>query len=140
MSIGRTRRSSQSGPSVRSVPAKRSTRTAVIFMPARSVLRRQRGRRAELRLVDHPLVAIAGMLDAVVEVAPLDRQQTLNGIRAGRHVPFQSIGDEIDRLSDLELVMCHVASRGIRRRTDTAEPRKSTGQPDTFGADRRLYR
>jgi hypothetical protein len=31
-------------------------------------------------------------------------------------VPFEAIGDQIDRLSDFEFVMCHATSRSSRRR------------------------
>src|SRR5215472_14315157 len=107
MSMGRTRRSSHSGPSVGMVPLRRRTRTAVIFMLASRINRltitpaampgeasgvwRERLGRAELRFVHHALVAVGGMLDSVEQFTSLHRQQTLDGIGARRHLAFETV-------------------------------------------------
>ena len=70
---------------------------------------------AQLRFVDDALVAVGGMLDPVEEVAAFDRQKALDGIGASRYVPLQPVRNQEDRLTDLELVLCHAGPRHIRR-------------------------
>ena len=72
---------------------------------------------AQLRLVDHPLVAVTSMLHPIPQLLSLNRQQPLDCVSPAGHVPFQPIGHQIDRLSDLEFVMCHATSRRSRRRS-----------------------
>src|ERR1700722_1897890 len=138
MSIGRTSRSSHSGPSVRMVPARRRTRTAVIFMPslpdnprtiapgpetgeqgdwraAGSVLGCECLGGSQLRLVHHPLVAVLRVLRPVEEVAAFDGEQTLDRVKSGGDMPFQPVRNEMDCLTDLEPMLRHGGPRKVRR-------------------------
>src|SRR5690349_9139389 len=107
MSIGRTRRSSQSGPSVSMVPDSRRTRTAVIFIRGSPWLRGHGLSWAELRLGDHAFMAILHVLHPILQIAPLVRQRALDRIGTRRHMPFQPIRHEMHGLSDLELMTRH---------------------------------
>jgi hypothetical protein len=106
MSIGRTSRSSQSGPSVRMVPVRRR-RTPVIFMGGGSVVRGERLGGPQLRLADHALVTVLHVLNPILQVAALVRQRALNRVRAAGDMALEAIGHEMHRLSDLESMTRH---------------------------------
>ena len=70
----------------------------------------------QLSLADHPLVAVTSMLYPISQLLSFNRQQPLDCVSTRGNVPFEAVGDQIDRLSDFEFVMCHATSRGSRRR------------------------
>jgi hypothetical protein len=70
----------------------------------------------QLCFADHPLVAVTSMLYPIAQLLPFDRQKPLDRVSTWGNVPFKAIGDQIDRLSDFEFVMCHATSRATRRR------------------------
>ena len=70
----------------------------------------------QLCLADHPLVAVSRMLYPIEQLQSFDRQQPLDCVGTWGNVPFKAIGDQIDRLSDFEFMMCHASSRAKRRR------------------------
>src|ERR1700730_12021203 len=108
MSIGRTSRSSQSGPSVRMVPVRRKRRTPVIFMgEGSSVVRGERLGGPQLRLADNALVTVLYVLNPILQVAALVRQRALDRVGTAGNMALQAIGHEMHRLSDLESVTRH---------------------------------
>jgi len=70
-------------------------------------MRRQGLGWAELGFAHHPLVAILNVLDTILQIPALVRQGTLDSVGTARHMPLQSIGHEMDGLSDLELMTRH---------------------------------
>jgi hypothetical protein len=70
----------------------------------------------QLSLADHPFVAVTSMLHPISQLLSLDGQQPLDCVSTRGNVPFEAIGDQINRLSDFEFVMCHATSRSSRRR------------------------
>jgi len=72
--------------------------------------------RPQLCFADHPLVAVTSMLYPIEQLLSFDRQKPLDSVGTWGNVPFEAIGDQIDRLSDFEFVVCHATSRANRRR------------------------
>jgi hypothetical protein len=84
--------------------------------PSVSMLGGQRLRRPQLSLVHDTFVAVLSMLHPVIQVTPLDGEQSLHSVHAGGDMPFQPVRDEMDCLTDLELVLRHGGPHGVRRR------------------------
>src|ERR1700674_3549500 len=78
----------------------------------RSVLRGECFGCPQLRLVDDPLMAILTVLHPVIQIASFDRKQALDGIATTGDMPLQTVRHQMDRLTDLELMLRHGGPRG----------------------------
>jgi hypothetical protein len=81
--------------------------------PEGSVVWSERLSGPQLRLVDDPLVAILCVFDTIEQVAAFDGEQTLDRVVAGWDMSLQPVRHQMDRLTDLELVMRHEGPRGV---------------------------
>src|SRR3984885_14206993 len=78
----------------------------------RSVLRGECFGCPQLRLVDDPLMAILAVLHPVIQIASFDRKQALHRVATTGDMPLQAVRHQMDRLTDLELMLRHGGPRG----------------------------
>ena len=68
---------------------------------------RERLSGSQLRLADHPFMAILHILDPVLQIAAFVRSWSQDCIRPSRYVSFQPVWHEVHSLSDLEPMARH---------------------------------